>query len=667
LKTPIRRLAAALLAAASTAPSFAAEPPGEMTEVLITSNRLEETLPQQLARFGTRVSTLAREDVLNGAYVDIAQSLQALAPGLYIQPKNGPFDYADISLLGSRTGDVLWLVDGVRINNRLYNGTPPVDTLPANLVSRLEVLEGGQALFYGTDAVAGVVNIVTQPFSATPRGTLSAATDTHDGVHANGTFSTGIGAHRIVVFGSSDETEGYESFRRSDYQPSATDRKREYDLFSLGAKYAYELGETLRMSATYIHTEGDLDFALPYRVSHNVNSRRERIASLKLDYMASEHVSFYLKGYYHQWHTTYDTFYNSLGTPGALETIYDDAFWGYDDRGINALARFNFTRGVDYFIGYDLQRYGGRDEVLVIEQNKEQTQAFFAQVRTGPELLPKTHFTAGLRHNAPDVGASATVWNASGQFDISPSLFVRTTLGTNFRLPTAEELFANDPLNERGNPNLRPERTKNINLSVGGMKVHGTLAFHWELVGFARDITDLIDDSGFDALTQQALFENVPGTVRVRGGQVVLGAERAETLAVNFSFTQNHSLQEGAQISRVPEEVLKTSVDFHPPGRPFGATLAVNHTGDVFTAVDGRRLNYGGYTIVDISGRYFLDAARRHRMSLSLQNALDEEFGRPARGCRDVSGDSPADCSAPYLFVNLGLPRTLRASYTYAF
>ncbi len=44
---------------------------------------------------------------------------------------------------------MLWLVDGVRINNRLYGGTTPLDTIPASMVERIEVLYGGQALFYG--------------------------------------------------------------------------------------------------------------------------------------------------------------------------------------------------------------------------------------------------------------------------------------------------------------------------------------------------------------------------------------------------------------------------------------------------------------------------------------------------------------------------------------
>lgn len=674
MNTLVHRLVAAALTTALVeflaTPVFAADPPaGDVDEVTISAKRLEETLPQQLAKFGTRVSTMTRDQVDNGAYVDVAQSLQALAPGLYIQPKNGPFDYADISLLGSRTGDVLWLLDGVRLNNRLYNGTPPVDTLPANLISRLEVLEGGQALFYGTDSVAGAVNIVTQPFSDTPKGSFGLAADTNDSTHVDGTFTTAFGGgHHIALFASKDDSDGYEAFRREDFEPSSTHRKRTYDVFSVGAKYAYDITDALRVNATYVYTDADLDFAQPFRVSHDVNARKEKIGSLKLDYDVSENVSLYLKGYYHWWHTSYDTFYNSLETPGTTEIIYDGAFWGYDDRGVNALARLSFTPGVEYYLGYDLQRYGGRDEVLVIEQTKEETQAVFAQVRTSPDLLPNTHFGLGVRYNHPDVGENATVWNASGQYDFTPDLFVRATLGTNFRLPTAEELFANDPLDERGNPNLKPERTKSVNLSIGGRSEAGSNELHWEVVGFARDITNLIDYDEFDEETEQLIFGNVAGTIKVRGAQVVLGGKVGDAFSTDFSVTHNRSRQDnGDQITRVPEDLAKASFDYHPAGRPFGATLSINYTGDIFTNIDGERVNYGKYTIVDLSGRYFLDADHRHRLNLSLQNAFDEEFGRPARGCRDVAGEGAFDCSVHYQFVNLGLPRTLRASYTYAF
>jgi vitamin B12 transporter len=637
-------------------------------EVVVSTNRLEETLPEELSKYGMRLETVTRADVRNGSYVDVTQSLQALAPGLYLQPKNGPFDYSDISLQGSRTGDVLWLVDGVRINNRLYSGTPPLDTVPSSVVERLEVLEGGQSLFYGTGAVAGAVNIVTKSFSDKPEGAVSLALDTNNSRHADAFFSDAFGRHHLVLYGSSDDSDGFRAFRRSDYQPSATDRDRGYDVKSFGAKYAFDFTESLRASATWQHTDADLDFAQPYRVAHNENSREEDLATAKLDYALSDNVGLYLKGYYHWWHTDYDTTYNDLTNPGATEVLYDNAFWGFDDRGVNALARFSFTKGVDYFVGYDLQRYGGRDEVLFIAPTKEQTQAVFAQVRTTPDLIPNAHFAAGVRYNDPDVGQSATVWNLSGQYDISSTLFVRGAVGTNFRLPSAEELFADDPQDERGNPNLKPERSRSLNLSIGGTIGEGPQRLHWELIGFARNIDDLIDYDAFDEDTGQSVFGNVAGTVRVRGGEAVLEGSFSDAFSTNLSFTRNRARTDGGdQITRIPEQLLKARFDYHPAGLPFGAALAVNYTGHVFTTVGPDRVQYGNYAVVDVSGRYFLDSEHRHRLNLSLQNALDKEYGRPQRGCLDVSTDGAYDCSSPYAYVNLGQPRTLWGSYTYAF
>jgi vitamin B12 transporter len=635
-----------------------------LDEVVVTAPQLEETLPEQLAKYGNRRSEISNESLRDGSYLDVAQGLQALTPGLYMLPKNGPFDYVDISLLGSRTDDVLWLVDGVRINNRLYSGTPPTDTLPAGMVDHIEVLEGGQALFYGTAAVAGAVNVVTRLFSDKPNAAVNLGGDTHSGRHADGFFSDGFGRHKVVAFASFDDSDGYHAFRRQDYQPSATDRERSFEVLTLGGKYAFDVSDDLRLSAAYTHTKADLDFAQPYRVADNVNTRREDLATLKVDYRLNDATSLFVKSYYHRWHTHIDTTYNSLTDPGAVEVLYDNAFWGYEDYGVNAMAQFSPGKGLDYFLGYDLQIYGGSDDVLVIEPNKERTHAVFAQARATPEWLPKAHFAVGFRFNAPDEGRNAAVWNLSGQYDFSRALFLRTTLGTNFRLPTAEELFANDPQYERGNPNLKPERSRSVNLSIGG----GNGRYKWELVGFARDITDLIDYGVFDDATGQDVFDNVAGTVRVRGAELLLGTEFSRSMTANVSFLSSHSRQpDGMQLARVPKRMGKLNVDYHPASSPFGASVAVRLTGDVEASVAGNRIDYGNFAVVDLSARYFIDAGRKQRLTVSVQNLLDREYGRPSRGCQDASTDGPYDCSAPYIFTNRGLPRTAVFRYSYDF
>ena len=163
-------------------------------EQVVVTGKLEEELPTQLAKQGVRVDVVDAATIKNAQYVDVAQALQTTVPGLYIAPKNGPFDYVRISLQGSRTQDVLWLEDGVRLNNRLYGGTTPLDTLPASMVERIEVVEGPQALFYGTQSVSEKSRVtmliapdtlwVPSPPAATPTpaSTWTATTATGSGL-----------------------------------------------------------------------------------------------------------------------------------------------------------------------------------------------------------------------------------------------------------------------------------------------------------------------------------------------------------------------------------------------------------------------------------------------------------------------------------------------------
>ena len=389
---------------------------------------------------------------------------------------------------------------------------------------------------------------------------------------------------------------------------------------------------------------------------------------MKLDYQANDRLAFFVKSYWHNWDTRYDTFYNDLGSPGTLDKIYEGAFWGYKDYGVNALGKFDVAKGVEAYFGYDFQSYGGRDEVLVIEQHDEQTHAGFGQLRLTPDLIPGLNLAAGFRYNAPSVGQSATIWNVSGKYEMPSGLYVRGEAGTNFRLPTAEELFANDPLDERGNPNLKPERTIGGTLGLGWRFDMAGHRSHIEVSGFARDITDLIDFDTFDEVTNQDVFGNVAGTVKTRGGQVQADTAVADALSANVNFTYSKTTDEsGKQLDRLPVSLLKAGLDWHPANHPFGATVAVSYTGDVTRSVLGQSINYGNYTTVDISGRYFLDAGRHQQLNLSIRNLFDQVYGLPNRGCRDVATDGPFDCSSPYTYINLGLPRTVAVSYSYRF
>jgi outer membrane cobalamin receptor len=650
-------------AAAPPAPASNAEPHA-LPPIVVTAESLDDSQPKELEKYGTRVTRITSQQLQSLGSVDVAEGLQVTVPGLYLTPKNGPFDYVNVSLQGSRTQDVLWLLDGVRLNNRLYGGTTPLDTFPASIVDHLEVIDGTQALLYGTQAVAGAVNVVTKPFSHELGGSLAVGADTSGGRHLDAYVRDGIGKHEFVVYGSSDHSTGFQPFRDRDYQPSATDRHRSYDVLTLGGKYAYQITSQLRLSALYQHSDARLDFAMPFAVATAYNRRQEDVLTAKVDYAPSDAARFTAKAYLHDWRSHYTEFDNVIGSPGTLSNVDNDDAWGYKDYGVNALGQLGLGPWLWAGLGYDLQSYTGNDAVLVIEKKTEHVNAVFAQLRTS-ERLARAHLALGFRYNAPSFGPNAAVWSASGQYDIlGDALFVRSSVGTAFRLPTAEELFANDPNDERGTPNLEPEKSFDLNASLGGKWLDAeTRGLAWEAIFFARDVKNLISGSGFDDTTNQSLFENTPGKVRVRGGTALVEARPLAALSLNASFTYSSARQLGnLQTDGVPEQLAKVWLDYHPDDLPFGFTATANHVGAVYkTFGDDDREKFGNYTVVDLAGRAFFDRARHHTVSVRLANVFDTEYATAlAKGTRDADGSA-------YTYWHLGVPRNFEARYRYDF
>ncbi|MGH8255539.1 MAG: TonB-dependent receptor plug domain-containing protein [Steroidobacteraceae bacterium] len=606
--------------------------------------------------------------------MDVSQALEATTPGLYISSSNGPFSYVDVSLQGSRTEDVLWLVDGIRINNRLYAGTTPLDTIPASMIERIEVLDGGQALFYGTQAVAGAVNIVTKSFTDRPDGAFSLGADSNNGRHLDGFFRDALANNYFVLYGTHDESSGIQPFPSSDYQPSGTDRRRGYDVTTLGGKYAYNFTDQLAFSASYQHTDAKLDLPSPAVIAIAYNARDEDLVSSKLDFVPSDAFKFYVKDYYHRWSSYYTEYDNGTtpytytpGAPGELTTVNHDNFWGYKDYGVNLMSQTAVNRGFEYVAGYDFQNYTGQDSVLVIQRETERVNALFAQVRTTPDLLAAAHLAAGLRYNIASFGPSALVWNFGGRYDLPASLFVRANVGTAFRLPTAEELFADDPADERGDADLKPEASTNTNVSVGGATPLGANGpLKWELTGFYRLIRNLIDFQSLDATTDQYVFGNVPADVAVHGLELTLDAPVSAALSATFSATYSHSRQVGEdfQFDQIPLTQVKFGLDYHPVGSRFGGSLTLVRVGDLDDeplGVGEGRVGYGDYTVVDLGGRFFLDSAHHQHVDLHLNNLFNRVY---YSGLGNVQTDAT---QALYVSHYLALPRTFEANYTYSF
>jgi outer membrane cobalamin receptor len=368
-------------------------------------------------------------------------------------------------------------------------------------------------------------------------------------------------------------------------------------------------------------------------------------------------VELYVKGYLHDW----DTDYFPVTDPA------DSAYWGYKDFGLSAATRLNLTDGLEYHLGYDFQNYRGRDDFLLIEEMTEKAHAFYGQIRTTDDLSSRARFTAGLRFN--DVGSKqATVWSTSGVFNLTDSLYVEGTLGTSFLLPDAYQLFAIDPFDTRGNPDLEPEESFNINLALGGKLEAGSRPVSWQVSAWKRRVKNLIVDddtnppAGFDTV-----FINIDEKVKMSGFELLARGDLSDAFSFTTSYMNSRErTASGARLTDRPRHSAKVGLGYAPAGQAWGVDVALKYAGAMYTGnLNGFGVqSYGDMVVANLGAHWFPDgASRNHRIGIRIENLFDEDYATRIRSAA-LAGSTTGQ---RLLYSNLGAPRTAFLNYSYDF
>ncbi|MBC3434524.1 TonB-dependent receptor [Pseudomonas sp. BW16M2] len=616
-----------------------------LDQQIVAAPSVESTTVAAMAQYGSKVEIVSREQIERaGPAADITRVMQMFIPGFYVAPKNGPFDYGTYSLLGGRNDDTLILLDGVRLNNRLYGGLY-LDTLPANAVERIEVLKGGQSLLFGTQAVAGVINIVTRsPKSREASGEVNLGVDSFAGnskdARVERILSNGFGDLGLLAYVSHNVSDGYQPFRNRDYSGNVSDKKRGYEVTTFGGKAIQAFGDDARLELFYQYTDANLDFARPVNNYKTTNDRVQQIATATFEQHLNERLSYFIKGHVNDWDTRYTRINNR--EDGSRNVVNHNDYWGFTDWGVQAEGKAELDGGHVLVFGSDNQWFKGQDDVLVIDDNKAQANALYAQLRPRIEALPNWHPSLGVRHEAMSGGDSATVGMLTSLYDLNDNWQLRGQYGSAYKLPNAEQLFVNEPGDEIGNRDLKPEKSRNAEL---GLDYHGLLLereFSASVTVFRRKITDLITLDG-------SQWVNGQGQVQMRGFEADARIQLDDQWSLQADMTRNLTeSRTGATINDVPSFFARSRLGYESADRMWGAGGAIRYIRDV---VSSKGVDYGHYSVVDADAYRYLDGARQHRLSLLVENLFDRDYV--------TSRASNVD--------NLGRPFTSELRYTYTF
>jgi vitamin B12 transporter len=609
---------------------FAAEsaPGAGLERVVVTANRIE----QPLSKTGNSITVLDAEEIRASQKL-IASDLLARTPGVTFSRNGGVGGTTALRIRGAEADQTVVLLDGVKLNDpsSTGGGFNFANLLLSDLM-RIEVLRGPQSTLWGSQAIGGVVNIVTP----VPDGPLSGALTAEGGARGSATVQARAeaGDDRFAwrLAGKYLTTDGISAFDE-DLGGSERDSYRNTGLTARGiVRLTDSVSAELRSTWSKGRTQFD-GFRPPLFALADTNEygdTEEIVTYAGIDAAAFGGRSQNRFGFAFT-DTDRQNFDPDLSVPLTFDASGRNERWEYH-------GTFSINERNDAVFGLESERSelqtASPDEFNpnpVPLSRGARSDSAYAQLSTSP--LDTLTFTVGLRYDDHETFGGETTGRAAVAWAAAETTTLRASYGEGFKAPTLFQLFS-----EFGNESLEPERAEAWDVGVEQRLFDRALvASATYFSGRTDNMIDFVSCFGSSDPRCPArpfgFYDNVQKT-RVDGFELSLSAHLSERVAVTANYTNMDAENDvagsanlGRELARRPGEVFNADVSY---SWAFGltTTIAIQHSGRSFDD-PANRIALDSYTVVDLLAS--LDIRDNLELFARLENAFDEDYATTAR------------------------------------
>ena len=540
--------------------------------IVVTATRSE--LP--LSKATVPVTVIDREQIELSMATDLAELLRFQA-GLDIGRNGGPGQATSVFLRGTESNHTLVLVDGVRINPGTIGGAA-LQHIQPEVIERIEIVKGTRSALFGTDAIGGVINIITRrttkPYADIGLGTGSFNQRTG---HLSAGSSGDWGEFGITL--NTQDTDGY-AIR------SGSDIERGYDNVTANvyARRDFEFGDvTLRH----------------WRASGNVEYLDFFLTPVDQDFL-NESTALEIG--------------NNFGERGSSKLILSHSRDQIEqNQSVSAVESDRLS--LDWQYNLAIANHQLMAGIFASDEDVDTVSTFGPGIAEGTDyraVFLQDSFSKGrqrvflaARFTDYDSFGSEVTWNAEYGFDINDQWSVTAGAGHAFRAPDATDRFGFG-----GNPDLAPEVADEVQL---GAVYRATDRQTWRLELYSNDIKDLIE---FDNAT--FTVQNI-AEAEIRGAQ--LGYEYSGdsfVLKADLTTQSADNAETNTRLLRRAEESLSISYTQRIGRHQLGVSLLTTGDREDFAET------LPSYTLVNLTGQFQL--GERWQLNARIENLFDESY-----------------------------------------
>ena len=483
-----------------------------LDDMVVTATRTES----KMVDVPVNATVISAEKIADRHYLDVADALKDV-PGATVIDSGEGADEKKIILNGDER--VLVLVNGRRVNfdvGTMSRASYDLNQIPdVSIIERIEVVKGHGGALYGSDAVGGVVNIITKKMDHS-YGKVSMGFGSNQARDAKAMYTIKEGKTGVMV-AASKYKQGY--YKYKDVADNSTkrwpgDTKFENEKVSL--KIAQELTETSNLEVGYDFSKysGISQYSVTSPWPSLIDKKTNNIY-MKYDWLMNDTDQGYLQVYRNKYE--YDNF-------GKI----DEKVTGFEaQQAISTAENNKLVVGASY-------RSSHVNAVTASYNDKINNKALFVSDQW--EFAPNWTLDAGVRYDKHSTAGSKTTWSAGLNKKFDENSHAYFNWGQVFKAPTLDDLYYyNDSKYESyGNPNLKPEKGDTWTIGYG-TKIADKTSIN--ISYFQSKLEDAIDwDTTYSDNGSVSIVRNVDKQKK-NGMEVSVGHELNDNWNLEASYT----------------------------------------------------------------------------------------------------------------------------------